>query len=234
MDFRFAYLKKFYELQQQVDKLSERDRMLTLSVSIVVLLAVWSFVFFNIQISVLHSTNHEIEALNEQITPLMTKKMNIERLASDSGTAQLTAHMNELTLKMKQLDEDLTRNRGRFIGSRDLAKLLHDTVKQTFGVLIVNFTTFTPENLQAPTQTAEAKSSDEPLPEHMIHYRLVMRGTYFSIMSYLKRLEELPWNLYWDKFDYTVSHYPQGLATVEFYTLKPERAEVLAKQGGTQ
>ena len=51
-------------------------------------------------------------------------------------------------------------------------------------------------------------------------YTLTLKGNYFSILNFLKRLEQLKWQLYWDRLQYQVDNYPEATVTVEFYTLR--------------
>ena len=59
-----------------------------------------------------------------------------------------------------------------------------------------------------------------------------MKGGYFAIQDYLQRLEQLSWRLYWDSFDYSVTHYPEGVVTISFYTLMPFTVQPVVQQGG--
>ncbi|WP_133129854.1 hypothetical protein [Legionella yabuuchiae] len=62
------------------------------------------------------------------------------------------------------------------------------------------------------------------LPSARTQYKLVLKGQYFPILKYLKRVEALPWQLYWDKMEYHVESYPEAIATIEFYTLMPSNS----------
>lgn len=230
MDLRSFCLKKFYRLQQEVDSLSERDKMLALGLAVIILLALWFFAFFNLQRISLNKINQQIDLLHSQLDPLTNKSILIESLVKNPDIERLMIRFHELKGKMKVLDEELVSYGEHYIKNQELAKLLHDMVQQTLGVSIVDFTTFIPQISNSPTQAADTKSLTN-LFVQSIHYRLVLRGNYFSIMNYLARLEKLPWTLYWDKFDYSVSKYPEGIATIEFYTLKPEAIEESVKRG---
>lgn len=58
-------------------------------------------------------------------------------------------------------------------------------------------------------------------PTDRTQYTLKLQGDYFAILNYLRRMEQLEWQLYWDKLDYEVLNWPQATATIEFYTLRP-------------
>lgn len=222
MNHRFSYLKGLYQLKQKIDSLSERDKALLLFIVIVGLFVFWYFAFYYSQKQLLIKTNKDINALQAQIGSLTQKKKMITSLVSNPDIAQLITRFNDLTYQTKLLDKELNQYTERYISSRDLSKLLHDMLKQTPEVIIDELSTVTPKATMGPASITEEKPVTTALAVASIHYRLVMRGHYFSIMNYLKLLENLPWQLYWDTFDYHVSNYPEGIVTVEFYTLKPD------------
>lgn len=92
--------------------------------------------------------------------------------------------------------------------------------------------TGTPTATQTSTPAPSQSQMPAPIIPEKTYYRLVLRGTYFPIMDYLQLLEKLPWQLYWDRFEYKVVNYPEARAIIDFYTLKPQSAPK-TKQGST-
>ncbi|KTD05590.1 type II secretion system protein M [Fluoribacter gormanii] len=244
MDLKFFYAKQLYLVKQKIDRLSERDRILLLFITIVILLFLWFFAVVKPILKSKYQKEQQIQKIDKQITILTQKKKIVEILISNPETVKVINQFKELTTEITTLDKEIIRYNKRYIAERDLAKLLHDMLKQTMGVTIENFGTVTPlpsppSINQQTTNTAAPKTSPVqtpalPLTIQANHYRLIMRGTYFPVMRYLQRLEQLPWQLYWDKFDYTVTKYPQGLVTIDFYTLKPKSAQLIIKKGHNQ
>lgn len=240
MDLKFFYTKQLYLLKQKINHLSERDRILGLLVTVVILFFLW---FFAIVKPIKNSKNEkaqQIQKIHDQITGFTQKKKIIEILISNPETVKIITRFKELTTEITSLDKEVIRYNKRYIAGRDLAQLLHDMLKQTMGVTIVSFSTVTPPPAPLNPQTNTATPKTPSVKKTVLptlqtnHYRLVIRGTYFPVMQYLQRLEQLPWQLYWDNFEYTVTKYPQGLATVDFYTLKPKSAQLIIKQGQNQ
>jgi MSHA biogenesis protein MshJ len=240
MDLKFFYTKQLYLLRKKIDHLGERDRILLLFLIVTALLLLWFFAMLKPAINSKNETKQQIQKIQEQVTALTEKKRIIEILINNPETVKIITHFKELVTEITILDKEFTHYNKRYIKERDLAKLLHDMLKQTMGVTIENFGTVpplpAPANSQTNTTEAKTPSIKASIPPTLQsnHYRLVMRGTYFPVMRYLQSLEQLPWQLYWDKFDYTVTKYPEGLATVDFYTLKPKTARLIIKRGQNQ
>lgn len=238
MDLKFFYTKQLYLLKQKIDHLSERDRVLLLLIIVVVSSFLWFFAIVKPIINSKNEKEQQIQKILDQITTLTQKKKIIEILISNPGTVKTIMHFKDLTTQISTLDKAISHYHKRYISERDLAKLLHDMLKQTMGVTIENFGTIIPTPAPPQTSTMTPKSSSVKTSASTTlqtnHYRLIIRGTYFPVIEYLQRLEQLPWRLYWDKFDYTVTKYPEGLVTVDFYTLKPKSAQLIIKQGQNQ
>lgn len=73
----------------------------------------------------------------------------------------------------------------------------------------------------ATKSPAITSASNLGIPTDRTQYTLKLQGDYFAILNYLQRMEQLEWQLYWDKLDYEVLNWPQAAATIEFYTLRP-------------
>lgn len=240
MNLTISFVRQFYQLKLKINRLTERDRILLLFISTVVLLVFWYFGILNFQLQDLNHKNQEIQDIQAESAKFIQKKIAIENIVNNPDAALLLARYKDLTKETTKLDEVVNNYNKRYISSRDLAKLMHDMLQKTYEVVIDDFSTVVspPVSITQPISGSLPQSTAQPTPKitlslEPIHYRLIMRGSYFSIMNYLKKLEELPWHLYWDKFDYTVSKYPEGLAIMEFYTLKPvDIHQPVIQQGG--
>jgi MSHA biogenesis protein MshJ len=68
----------------------------------------------------------------------------------------------------------------------------------------------------------EGEEPDAGLYRHGV--TLVFQGNYFDIQRYLEKLESLPWQFYWERFDYLVGDYPTASVELEIYTLSTNKA----------
>ena len=235
-----SYIKKYYQIKKQIDHLSDRDRISLLAITLCVLFALWFLVLYLPQTNSIQAVNLKIEGIEIQTATIKQKELLIQSLVSSPDTGKLISHFKQLTQERSNLEKQFSRYSKRYISRRDLAKLLHEMLQQTFGVVIADFATVPQPMVPPPAQptsteiAATAQPVTVPLTLEPIHYRLVLRGQYFSIMNYLKRLEGMSWRLYWDKLDYSVTEYPEGVAAIEFYTLKPQNTVNSTQRGVNQ
>lgn len=238
------------KLQYQVDHLALRERASMLGAAILVILVIWFFIFYKAQKASLATIQTSVTSAELQINAFRQKKITIEQLAQDNTVAKLMDKFQRLRMEMKDLERKMAKYEQRFISEQEIAKVLYAMLKVSQGVTIVKFSDASYDVNEAvedineqrvmqetSTLTTVAKTALKkdtglatlPTPElttagapvNRTEYVLVLKGDYFSILNYLTRLERLDWQLYWDKLEYKVEQYPEGIATIWFYTLKP-------------
>lgn len=80
----------------------------------------------------------------------------------------------------------------------------------------------TPRAESAPQTEVDRNAA--PLPEVYKHgLEIVFHGNYSSTLSYLKKLEQLPWKFYWDEVEYEVLEYPKAKIMVRIHTLSLDK-----------
>ncbi|KTD50723.1 hypothetical protein [Legionella quateirensis] len=229
MSIHLLFLKHYQLIKLRVEQLSERDRFSLLIIVLSLLFGLWFLAVHFPQQKAINDSSLQTQQLDTQVNELRQKQTVIHTLLNNPDTDQFLNDYKDLMSQLNVIEKQFARYRRRYISSRDLAKLLHDMLKQTFGVTIVDLATIPqaapvqpqPTTNQVPSGdvTSTQNASTRMNIEHT-YYRLILKGNYFPIMNYLKRLEGLNWSLYWDKFTYTVKKYPEGIAEIEFYTLK--------------
>lgn len=244
-------IKNLIKLQFQVDRMRIQERAGISAGVVGAILLLWVFIFYFPQTKTAASIQGLINSEQIQTKNFEEKRQTIESLASDNTLQKLNNKHERLQKKMKQLNEKISRYEQRYIGEKELAQLLYSLLEKTEGVRILDFSNidykkgFAPEEIDTTTLISSATSSvsskqkkvlkEKPkaedivdikqLPSTRIQYKLVLEGKYFAVMQYLKYLEALDWQLYWDKLNYTVDNYPQAIVTIEFYTLQPSDQE---------
>ena len=79
------------------------------------------------------------------------------------------------------------------------------------------------KNKQAAPEFIESRGELEATVENVnTIYRhsvvLQMEGSYHDTLSYLKKLEQLPWRFFWQGVEIEASGYPNTLTTLDVYT----------------
>ncbi|KPJ93428.1 MAG: hypothetical protein AMJ53_07265 [Gammaproteobacteria bacterium SG8_11] len=73
---------------------------------------------------------------------------------------------------------------------------------------------------EANSENNTNKANKAALPEVYKHgMEIVFQGDYSSTLSYLRKLEQLPWKFYWEEVVYEVLDYPKAQIMVRIHTL---------------
>ncbi len=77
---------------------------------------------------------------------------------------------------------------------------------------------------QQSSESATAISGGAALPQVYKHgLEIVFQGDYNSTLSYLRKLEQLPWKFYWEEVVYEVLDYPKAQILVRIHTLSLDK-----------
>ena len=72
-------------------------------------------------------------------------------------------------------------------------------------------------------QAKTVKAAASQLRIYKQYVSLQLKGNYFQILNYLKRLEATRWRFYWEALFYQVSGHPDALVEIRVYSLSLER-----------
>lgn len=229
-------LKSYYLWGREINKLSERERISVLVLVLAGLFGVWSLLIYGLQSNALKTAQTRLSLVNNDVAALQTKKSQIENLSSTPDVQQLIKRHDDLKRQLEELEQRAIAYNKRYIDPKDLSLMLRDMAAASQGVRIIDLSTLAsihtmdlPQDPLAQDSSGNKKNTSGTINLGFVvvepmYYRLVLKGSFFGLMSYLKRMEQLSWRLYWDSFDYTIDKYPEGIATITFYTLKPVSA----------
>ncbi len=207
---------------ERFEAFSLRERSLIATGIIVVMFLFWDIVLLSPQeiqqkkiVVEMYNTNQQAEAVTEKI-----KEMSAALRGSQ--VTHINARASELqTLlgKLKQQQKDLTIE---FIQPAQMAGVLRDMLYAESGLVLTSLESLGVQPL-FPTEEGnenEKNSNRTQQPEIYKHgLRIVFEGNYFKTLNYLRSLETMPWSLYWDNVEYSVTKYPKANVEITVHTL---------------
>ena len=57
---------------------------------------------------------------------------------------------------------------------------------------------------------------------HKHGVRLKLQGSFFSVLDFLRKLEQLEWKFFWDAVEFRVVDYPDATVEITVYTISME------------
>lgn len=212
-------------VQREYLKLSEKYQHITLREQLLVLLcglvAVVLFTYTLLIGPVIESANKldksaniiskEITGLSEQVSQLSVK------LEADPD-APINARVQALQEQIQKINQQLAEQTKNLVPANKMAGVLESVLADSKGLRLVELQSIAPVAILMD----DKENQQTGLYRHGV--ALEFEGSYFDIQGYLTKLESLPWQFYWKKFDYLVAEYPTATVKLEIYTLSTNKA----------
>lgn len=209
--------KQLQPLLDKFDALNERERISVMLLSVVAII----IVFVELIISPL---NQKYDVTDKQIVSLTTQTQQLE-----SQIIILKAKKNrdpdfQEKQKIKLLDEQITNLNGQLkekmhglIEPKQMAKVLEVVLAQNTDLKLQRVQSLGAE----PLSPIKVKEGEDPQALGIYRHGLQIefKGSYLSTLKYLKALDELPWNFYWDVLELNVDKYPVSSIVITVHTL---------------
>ena len=206
-------------LTQWIDQRSPRERiMVFVAVLAVVIFASYAF-YFNPQ-------NLKRAGIENQITEL---KATLATLDSQAEAIKAKAKVDpdrEQRARLQQLQTDLDRLNSRLkdltidlISPRDMAEVLRSLLLRQEGMRLLSLENLPAEDLLPTADNESVKNGAGEIHLYRHPMRIVFSGTYLQALQYLRMLEKLPRELFWDDLEIVVKDHPQAEISLTVHTL---------------
>lgn len=209
--------KKIQLWFDKFDALNERERVSVMLLSVVAIV----IIFLELIITPL---NQKYDTAEKKIINLTTQTQQL-----DSQILILKSQKNrdpdfQEKQKIRLLDEQITALNDQLkekmqglIEPQQMAKVLEVVLAQNTDLRLQRVQSLGAE----PLSPIKAKEGEEPQSLGIYRHGLQIefKGSYLSTLKYLKALDELPWNFYWDVLELDVEKYPISNIVITVHTL---------------
>jgi MSHA biogenesis protein MshJ len=216
------------------EKVSARERkiilvtVLSLLSLIVYVLAIEPLVIEYKALAVESNNLHDKNRLIEK-----QLKLTLEKKYQDPNV-QLGKEVERLENKSLALDEDIGRLTKALVAPKQMVQLLENVLKSDKKMKLISFVNLPKEDVELVSDMSPSKINTETklnssTREGLIYkhaFEIEMKSTYDSMVGYLKRIDKLPWKIFWQDLRYEAGTYPYGVLKIKIYTLSTSK-EVL-------
>ena len=225
--------KPFIDGINAYDKISDREQKIVLATLISVLAILGYMIALEPLLlgakQVLADTN-QIEsqntALSNQIKTTRDKQYQDPNEPLQEKLTQILAQGEDVQNKINLLTQAL-------VAPKQMVNLLEKVLTQDKQLKLISLANLPEQamNIEGKTLKQEGALIDDAnqAEEALIYkhaFEIELESTYGSTVSYLKRLDDLPWQLFWETLKYESSSYPKGSLKIKIYTLSTSK-EVL-------
>jgi MSHA biogenesis protein MshJ len=170
-----------------------------------------------------------IQALQLQKDTLQQELNNLNQLVTTETFSKALREYKELSLELQQLQQKYAQIKPLLITPGDWAKLKEAIISQQNDMdkSITLVSLHDSSNVKwAPAGVDTADISY--ITQNNIYKQeleINFQSDYFSALTFLSRLESLPWPIYWDSLDYKVLTYPKADIVVKIHVLNEKKEE---------
>lgn len=209
-------IRKF---EQYLDSLTKRDQIALLITVLVAVITLWFQLIYAplsenkmVVKQDIRQKQTAVELIQAQMVAL---QKNINEDPDVENRKQLERYLKENT----HLDKVLSKTSSQIISPQEMASLLEQILKSQPGLKLVSLKNkpATPEFTEASDESKAAVENVNTIYRHSMV--LKMEGNYQNTLEYLIKLEQFPWQFFWDSVEIETSGYPNALIRLEVYTL---------------
>lgn len=223
------------DLLARYEALSQRERLLVLVTLVAAIYVVFSFLVFGNLDATQKEREQKLSQLQQEESTMQAELQVYNNLLNSDPDKAKKQQIKVFRQQMRSLDESLTRLSVGLIPAEELPKLLQSVLEESKGLKLHSIKTLPVSELSLQGEVIESipedgdSESEEPETQKretagVFKHAVVMEltGGYFDIHEYVEALENLPWRLYWDSLDYSVTRYPNARVMLQVYTLSTE------------
>lgn len=154
----------------------------------------------------------ELDRLNSSIAEAATDSQN-------DPDATLRSELSRVQQSVGTLENTLDTLTHGLIAPEEMVEVLRNVLARTPPLQLIRLETLEPQALASLVP-------GEILPTQIYRHRVrvELQGTYLEVLEFLAKLEELPWQFYWDTLELSSEGHPQSRVTVTLGTLGREEA----------
>ncbi|MBR9729070.1 MSHA biogenesis protein MshJ [Shewanella intestini] len=204
-------------LETKFNVLTERERgLIFLVVAALVVMLAYTFIDAQWQQLKQHKTHlaniEQQNLLSEQQIGLYNQRLAID--PNEDYRQRLTL-INE---QAQEIDANLKSQMIDMVPAQYMPTMLANLLANMHGVQLDSFSSIPPTPLLDIKENSDDKA-DHKLNLYSHGIKLSLTGDYFSILKFVKAIEDMPDKLFWEHLDYKVDSYPKGTMELEMYTL---------------
>lgn len=208
------------KLKAWLQTLTQQQRVLALLLFISVAYFVWTSIWGGYYAQKKSVVNVQVQELQTKIKEVSVAQAKAKALATDPDVLATKKRLDDLRNQLQQISR-------RLVSSKQMLSQLTGIFEKdpTLKFTHIENMGSTPFSLEAPGQEPDKKGNTagagvKPVASFYQHaFEITFEANYFTTENYIKQLENLPGQLYFDNIDYQVQKYPVATISLKVHTI---------------
>ncbi len=215
-------------LQELINKLSTRERVLVLAGVLSLIYIIWD----TFLIVPLQQQNKALllqyQTIQNQLSDLNKRRILADGLLKNSKRKQLLAEINQVQSEIKNFNQRISERLQGRVAPENMSAMLNDVLQNNTRLELIRINNFPAEpflkDKESSQQTTPSKTDivNEIDPGMAGIYKhsleMELEGNYLDILAYLQSLEAMQWKIFWDQVRMEVLEHPRIKVIIKVHT----------------
>ncbi|HUQ53207.1 MAG TPA: hypothetical protein VM692_13360 [Gammaproteobacteria bacterium] len=219
--------ERLSNLQQSVDRLSLRERLLVLGAALFIVGGLWEAVLAAPLAAREQIANDKVSALQSRLVEL-DAALSAAAAGLSEGMPDQLARLQALRASVQERDDEMRVFTTDLVDPAQMRVMLEELLRRQGGLTLVSAVNLPARAVldddgeDAPTADVASGDAAERsgAPDLYRHsFVLKLRGDYLDCLRYLEDVERLPWHIYWSRLELRTDEYPVNDIVIELATL---------------
>lgn len=218
----------WHDMVEKYAGISAREKMLVLISGLAVICLLGSSLFIERQYKAWQQQLDISQVTISSLSKIQTDIHGVEQALSQEANGALKQQISQLTGKTEEIRQELLDEELALVAKSEMALTLKSLLQENSQLKLVSFQSLAPQAiLLAAKQTnntdqAQGQEQNNPL---LYKHSIVVKisGRYFSILDFLREIEQTSDSILWQAVKYAVTDYPLAEATIEVFTLSTDK-----------
>lgn len=204
--------------------LDEAFRIRTLRERAILGCGIVAMVFLSIDSSLIQPIAAELDRaelatlrVEEEIDQLTKQTQGLSRVELTDEELRVLQQKKLLQTQLSEINAQIAAQVSELVPPEAVVSLLEDMLSPNRALRLVSLQSQSPHRMGSTQSDSKILDSTAGLYRHGV--RIEIEGDYSSTVDYLKRVENSPWHLLWDRLEYRVKQYPTATITIDIHTI---------------
>ncbi|MFV2061475.1 MAG: hypothetical protein ACC653_12385 [Gammaproteobacteria bacterium] len=236
--------EKLKQLHAKFDALQQREKLLVSGLIFVLLIITWQIVIFDKSAIATVKLSNQIKAQQQKNSATKIEISAYQERSINNPNVKLKKQQQQYLNQIEILDKKLNAKMKGLISPKKMTAMLKDIFKSNTDLTLISLDKLRTEsmfnfyensesgntnsvsNKLSVTDDVSNKDSGATAVVYRHPVKIVFTGNFLNAMNYLKTIEKMPWDLYWDAVYLDVEKYPKSKIVITVFTLSLKKGWV--------
>ncbi len=209
--------EKLREIATRIGMMSLRERVFIFAASVVVVFALVQTLLIDAGQLRKQQANDRVQVADEALAQIEQQRQQLEREAGRNPDQTAREALAVQEARLAALNLELDKLQRSLIPPERMNQILKNVVQAQSGIQIIGFKTLAPQPVALPDAV-----EGTPPGFYRHGFEVKVSGRYIELVTYLERLEALPWRLNWVEAALDADTRPILTLTLTVHTLSLE------------